>query len=65
MEAGEATFLRQGTLSDADARTLNRPALVERLVQQGASRLTADRMASILKGEADAGRARRHAQARH
>jgi hypothetical protein len=65
MEQGKATFRRQGILSDADARTLDHPALVERLVEQGASRLTADRMASILKGETDAGRARRHHQARH
>jgi hypothetical protein len=65
MEGRKATIRLQDALSAADAKELDRCALVERLVEQGATRLTADRMAAILKGESDTGRARRHAQARH
>ena len=52
-------------VSEAEAQRLDRSALAEKLVARGASRLTAERLAAILKGEADVGRARRRAQARH
>jgi hypothetical protein len=60
---GKAAFTHD--VSDAEAQRLDRPALAEKLVAQGASRLTAERLAAILKGEAEVGRARRRAQARH
>ena len=63
MESGETTIRLPEALSEADAKRLDRASLVERLVAHGVSRLSADRIASVLKGEADAGRARRHTQA--
>jgi hypothetical protein len=38
--------------------------LVQRLVAEGASRLTAERIAAIERGDAEPGRARRHPQSR-
>jgi hypothetical protein len=53
---------RFGTLilSQAEAKRLHRLARVERLVASGASRLTAERIVAIERGEAEPGRARRH-----
>jgi hypothetical protein len=49
-----------GSLKDpAEAR-----ALVQRLVAEGASRLTAERIVAIERGDAEPGRARRHPQSR-
>jgi len=57
---------RFGTLilTEAEARRLDRFARVERLVAGGASRLTAERIVAIERGEAEPGRARRHTQSR-
>jgi hypothetical protein len=41
-----------------------RPTTVERLVADGASRLTAERIVAIERGLAEVGRARRHTTAR-
>jgi hypothetical protein len=41
-----------------------RPTTVDRLVEEGASRLTAERIVAIERGLAEVGRARRHPMAR-
>jgi hypothetical protein len=51
-------------LSDAYGNRLEDSTLVERLVAEGASRLTAERIVEIARGDAEPGRARRHVQAR-
>jgi hypothetical protein len=51
--------------SEADTKRLDRSAHVERLVAGGVSRLTAERIVAIERGEAEPGRARRHTQSRH
>src|SRR5439155_1258895 len=51
-------------IPDAEAKQLTRTAIVERLVANGASRLTAERIVAIERGEAEASRARRHVTAR-
>jgi hypothetical protein len=49
-----------GSLNDSAEAT----GLVQRLVAEGASRLTAERIAAIERGDAEPGRARRHPQSR-
>ena len=49
---------------EVDWTKLSDAAIVERLVAGGASRLTAQRIVAIERGEAETGRARAHAQAR-
>jgi hypothetical protein len=51
-------------IPDADAMTLSDAAIVERLVAGGASRLTAQRIVAIERGEAETGRARQHTHRR-
>jgi hypothetical protein len=51
-------------IAEADVKTLNSAALVERLVDQGASRLTAERMVELERGSDEPGRARPHTNAR-
>jgi hypothetical protein len=51
-------------IPDAEAKRLTRTAIVERLVANGSSRLTAERIVAIERGEAEASRARRHVTAR-
>jgi hypothetical protein len=50
-------------ISEVQLRMLSSSALVDRLVDSGISRLSADRMVAIERGGAEAGRARRHTQA--
>jgi hypothetical protein len=52
-------------VSEAEAKRVDRLALVERLVASGTSRLTAERIVAIEQGDAKPGRARRHVQSRH
>jgi hypothetical protein len=52
-------------ITEVELRMLSSPALVDRLVDNGISRLSAERMVAIERGDAEAGRARRHTQARH
>ena len=52
-------------MTEVELRMLSTPALVDRLVDSGISRLSAERMVAIERGDAEAGRARRHTQARH
>ena len=51
-------------IPDAEAKQLTRTAIVERLVESGCSRLTAERIVAIAQGKAEIGRARRHAGVR-
>jgi hypothetical protein len=51
-------------ITDVDAARLTGSALVERLVDNGISRLTAERFVAIEHGAVEAGRARPHTQAR-
>jgi hypothetical protein len=59
-------MVRFGTIeiAEADAKRLSSATLVERLVANGASRLTAQRMVEIERGSAEPGRARPHTTAR-
>jgi hypothetical protein len=57
-------IVRTLKISDVDAARLTGRALVERLVDNGISRLTAERFVAIEKGAVEAGRARPHTQAR-
>jgi len=49
----------------ADVKKLSGAAAVERLVADGTSRLTAERIVAIEQGLAEPGRARRHVMSRH
>jgi hypothetical protein len=51
-------------ISDVDVARLTGRALVERLVDNGISRLTAERFVAIERDNVEAGRARPHTQAR-
>jgi hypothetical protein len=51
-------------ISRAEAQALGRSELVERLVENGSSRLTAHRIVALELGTAEPGRARAHSYAR-
>jgi hypothetical protein len=51
-------------LSDWEVSRLRDWEVVDRLVEAGSSRLTAERMVEIERGEAEPGRARPHSMAR-
>jgi hypothetical protein len=51
-------------IAEAEVRRLSSFSLVERLVDRGVSRLSAERIVAIEFGTAEPGRARAHAQAR-
>jgi hypothetical protein len=53
-----------GTLeiANSELRWLSDTAIVERLVESGISRLTAERIVEVQRGEVEPGRARRHGQ---
>ncbi len=51
-------------MDDAEVKTLSGSALVDRLVEGGMSRLSAERTVEIDRGTAEPGRARPHSQAR-
>jgi hypothetical protein len=51
-------------IDDAEVKTLSGSALVDRLVEGGISRLSAERIVEIDRGTAEPGRARPHSQAR-
>ena len=51
-------------ISKDEARMLGRSGLVERLVEEGTSRLTADRIAALEFDNDEPGRARYHTHAR-
>jgi hypothetical protein len=57
-------IVRMIKIADVDAERLTGTALVERLVDNGISRLTAERFVAIERGAVEAGRARPHTQAR-
>ncbi|HEU6446114.1 MAG TPA: hypothetical protein VFL61_13755 [Gaiellaceae bacterium] len=52
-------------ISEAELKLMSTPALVARLVADGVSRLTAERLIAIRRGAAEPGRARRRPLARH
>jgi hypothetical protein len=58
-----ATFGRL-EIPDAEANRLSNEQLVERLVDQGCSRLTAERIVAIERGDGEATRARRRVLSR-
>jgi hypothetical protein len=53
-----------GTLriADSEVGALSNQAIVERLVDSGVSRLSAERIVAVQRGGVEPGRARRHAQ---
>jgi len=51
-------------LAETEIKQLTRSAWVELLVARGASRVTAERIVDIGRGDAEPGRARRHTQLR-
>jgi hypothetical protein len=53
-----------GTLkiADSEMQSLSNEAIAERLVDYGVSRLSAERIVAVLRGDVEPGRARRHAQ---
>ena len=57
-------IVRTLKISDIDTARLTGRALVERLVDNGISRLTAERFVALEADNAEAGRARPHTQAR-
>jgi hypothetical protein len=59
-------MLRFGAIeiAEADVKRLSGPALIQRLMAEGASRLTAERMLAIERGTAEPGRARTHTLSR-
>jgi hypothetical protein len=64
-DAGGVDLLSVLAISKAEARRLGPAVLVERLVDYGTSRLTAERFAAFELGTAEPGRARPHSKARH
>jgi hypothetical protein len=68
LERGEAPALaglassqfRSLSLTDSELRRLRDWEVVDLLIEAGSSRLTAERMVEIERGEAERGRARRH-----
>jgi hypothetical protein len=60
----EMDRLMKLNFSEAEAERLGRLVRVQVLVAGGASRLTAERIVAIERGEAEPGRARRHPQSR-
>jgi hypothetical protein len=54
---------RFGTLEidDSEMKSLSDAMIVERLVESGASRLSAERIVEVHRGDDEPGRARRHA----
>jgi hypothetical protein len=59
-----AKIMRTIKISDVDTARLTGRALVERLVDNGISRLTAERFVALERDNVEAGRARPHTQAR-
>jgi hypothetical protein len=61
MKGGVTLF---GTLeiANSELRWLSNATIVERLVESGVSRLSAERIVEVRRGEVEPGRARRHAQ---
>jgi hypothetical protein len=57
-------IVRTLKISDIDTARLTGRALVERLVDNGISRLTAERFVALEADNVEAGRARPHTQAR-
>jgi hypothetical protein len=55
---------RKLEIACAEARGLSDEELVVRLLDAGASRLTAERIVAIERGDSEAGRARHHSRAR-
>jgi hypothetical protein len=60
-QAGITLF---GTLeiADSEMQWLSNTMIVQRLVESGVSRLSAERIVEVQRGEGEPGRARRHAQ---
>jgi hypothetical protein len=48
-------------IADSEVRWLSNAMIVERLVESGVSRLSAERIVEVQRGDVEPGRARRHA----
>jgi hypothetical protein len=48
-------------IANSELRYLSNAMIVERLVESGVSRLSADRIVAVQRGQLEPGRARRHA----
>jgi hypothetical protein len=60
-ESGVTLFGRL-EIANSELRYLSNAMIVERLVESGVSRLSADRIVTVQRGKDEPGRARRHAQ---
>jgi hypothetical protein len=49
-------------IADSDMQWLSDTMIVHRLVESGVSRLSAERIVAVQRGEVEPGRARRHTQ---
>lgn len=56
------TILAQLGLDEAEAASLPNAMIVERLVERGVSRLSAERIVAVQRDDVEPGRARRHAK---
>lgn len=56
------TLFGELEIADSEARFLSNAMIVERLVETGVSRLSAERIVEVQRGEVEPGRARRHGQ---
>jgi hypothetical protein len=63
-EEDDADFTLFGELgiADSEVRFLSNAMIVERLVESGVSRLSAERIVEVQRGDVEPGRARRHSQ---
>ena len=52
-------------IADSEARWLSNTMIVQRLVESGVSRLSAERIVEVQRDDAEPGRARRHAKGQH
>jgi hypothetical protein len=61
-EEGKVGFTLFGALeiADSELRFLSNAMIVERLVASGVSRVSADRIVAVQRGQVEPGRARRH-----
>jgi hypothetical protein len=60
-ESGVTLFGRL-EIANSELRYLSNAMIVERLVESGVSRVSADRIVAVQRGQLEPGRARRHGQ---
>jgi hypothetical protein len=62
-ERDGVTIFGRLAIADAELESLSRAMIVERLVDSGVSRLSAERIVAVQRDNVEPGRARRHAKA--